>query len=152
MEKSKHICLILFFIVALQGYLFCQFNEQVDTLLQEQKAAFGRVVYVVLAAGGLITGEETIEQALGVLQEKAWGIDPIASDSPVTLGECSYLLMKVFDIPGGVMYGMFPGPRYAVRELAYLDIMTGSPDPSRSVSGEEVMNILARTIDWKEAR
>jgi hypothetical protein len=152
MEKSKHICLILFFIVTVQGHLFCQYNEQVDILLQEQKATFGRVVYIVLAAGELITGEETIEQALGVLHEKEWGISIIASDSPVTLGDCSYLLMNVFDIPGGVMYAMFPSPRYAVRELAYLNILTGSPDPSRSVTGEEVMNLLAQTIDWKEAR
>jgi hypothetical protein len=60
--------------------------------------------------------------------------------------------MRALDIPGGIMYSMFPGPRYAAREIAYLGFVRGSGAPGRTVSGNEVMYILGRVLEWKEGQ
>ena len=58
--------------------------------------------------------------------------------------------MDAFDLPGGIMYRLFPGPRYATREIAYQGFIRGSTLPGRPVSGREVINILRRVMEWKE--
>jgi hypothetical protein len=57
--------------------------------------------------------------------------------------------MKAFDEKGGLMYRLFPGPRYAVRELAYLGLVHGKAHSGRFPSGQEVVQILSSYLDRK---
>ena len=72
------------------------------------------------------------------------------STEPATLGEVCFLIMETQGIKGGLFYALFPGPRYATRELASLGVLKGYTHPNRVVSGEEVMWILGAVLDWKE--
>jgi hypothetical protein len=67
--------------------------------------------------------------------------------APITLGELACLIMKTQGMGGGILYTLFPGPRYAARELAYLRLVRGNTHPSRTVTGEEVMRILAAVLE-----
>jgi hypothetical protein len=62
------------------------------------------------------------------------------------LGEYAYILMKAFHMQGGIMYSIFPGPRYASRELAFLEMIPGSASSGRTLSGEEVIRILGNVL------
>jgi hypothetical protein len=62
------------------------------------------------------------------------------------MGELSYLLMGAFDLKGSFLYRMFPGPRYAFRELSYRRIIAGGADPSRFVSGDYFLRILGNVL------
>jgi hypothetical protein len=54
--------------------------------------------------------------------------------------------MRAFNIPGSFLYALFPGPRYAFRELDYLDLIPGRKDPAAKVSGERLLIILGRVL------
>jgi hypothetical protein len=56
--------------------------------------------------------------------------------------------MKAFNIKGGFMYSLFPGPRYAYRELAYRKIITGRSYSTTRVSGERLLRILNRALAY----
>ena len=58
--------------------------------------------------------------------------------------------MKAFNLGGGLMYTLFPGPRYAYRELTFLNLLSSKGGPYREVSGLEVVNTLSRVLNWKE--
>jgi hypothetical protein len=58
--------------------------------------------------------------------------------------------MQAFEIKGGVMYRIFPGPRYAGRELSYLGLIRGNGSPTRTFDGDEAIGILGRLLEWKE--
>jgi outer membrane protein OmpA-like peptidoglycan-associated protein len=46
------------------------------------------------------------------------------------------------------LYSFFPGPRYAYRELSYRKIITGRAYSTMLVSGERLLRILGRALDY----
>ncbi len=129
-----------------------QSNELIDRLLEERQATFGKAAALALAAAGIVPAEATEAQALEALGRQGWKVRVRQAEEPVRLGEYAFLLMKAFGIPGGVMYSILPGPRYAARELAYLQLVRGDASPGRLLSGEEVMRILGSVLSYQEAR
>ncbi|HTP57693.1 MAG TPA: hypothetical protein VMM82_02180, partial [Spirochaetia bacterium] len=73
----------------------------------------------------------------------------LAANAPVSLGDYSYLLMKAFNVTGGIFYSLFPSPRYACRELGFLRVIPSDARPLRSVSGEEAVRILSNMISLR---
>jgi hypothetical protein len=84
------------------------------------------------------------------LKQQDWGIKVPEQPTDISLGQYAYLIMKAFNIPGGLMYRLMPGSRYAAREIAYLGFVTENPSPYRSISGQEAMQILNNVLSWKE--
>ncbi len=146
----------LFFLIAgvfISGKVFAQSNAVIDKLLNEKTADFGRSAYMVLSAASLVNESSDIPKALAVLQKEQWKVlSKKKQNDDITLGEYSYLIMKAFGIPGGIMYHLFSGPRYAVRELKYLGFIDKNMDPGKPISGDAVVRILGYVLDWKEGR
>jgi hypothetical protein len=101
---------------------------------------------------GLVPAQASPEEALAALGRESWGVGPRPVSGPVTLGEVSYLLMRAFDMRGGLLYSVAPGPRYAARELSFLGLVRGYAGPRRPVSGREVVQLLGDVAAWNEAR
>lgn len=126
--------------------LAAQSNQVLDQLLDQQQASFGAVVYMTLSAAKLVPDTATVEQALDALRQQGWNVKVLPADAPIPLGDYSYLLMKAFKVSGGILYSLFPGPRYACRELGYLKVIPSDPRPSRKLSGEEAVRILGNLM------
>ena len=99
---------------------------------------------------GFVPESATAEDATAAVAEKKLLSKTPSPAEPATLGEVCYLIMETQGIKGGLFYTLFPGPRYATRELASLGLLKGYTHPNRVVSGEEVMWILGAVLDWKE--
>jgi hypothetical protein len=140
--------LILLFSMALP--LAAQSNQLLDQLLDQSEAHFGDVVYMTLTAAKLLPDTATPEEALQTLRRQEWKIQILPGEAPIPLGDYAFLLMKAFKLTGGVLYSLFPGPRYACRELGYLKIITADARPNRSLSGEEAVRILGNVMARKE--
>jgi len=150
MSKSKILCFTFVFILINMPILFAQFDEHIDVILKQENISFGQAVYIVLVASEQCDENAGVAGALEKLRSNGWKIRIKGENDAITLGEYSYLLMKAFNIPGGLMYMMFPGPRYAVRELEYKQLLVENPSQGRTLSGEEAMTLLARVVSWKE--
>jgi hypothetical protein len=142
------VCFVLF--VALSAQIQAQSNQILDEVLQAEATSYGDAAYLVLVAAGIVPEETGPEEALRQPVVSSWKIEEKTSGDPVSLGEYSFMLMKTFELKGGLLYRIFPGPRYASRELAYRRIILGSKDPRRHVPGEEALRLLAQVIEWKE--
>ena len=140
----------LLLLIASALALSAQSNELINALLDEAEADFGKAVYLALTAGALIPEDASVEEALAELNARQWNIGEKTAEDPMNLGEYAYLLMRIFDVQGGLMYRLFPGPRYAARELAFREIVRGDPSPGRALSGEEAMRILGALMEWVE--
>jgi len=128
-----------------------QSNTVVDALLAEKSATFGEAAYMVMAAITAVPDTASVEDAVAALKARQWGIGVPDTSSPITLGQYSYLLMRAFKIGGGIMYGLFPGPRYAARELAFRKLISGDASPYRTLSGAEVVQILGNVMSYEGA-
>jgi hypothetical protein len=147
--KKQLICFFLIEI-ALGGGLFAQSNAFIDKLIDEQEATYGESAFMALASAGLVKPEGAVTDAIAYMTANNWGFvkNP---DEPVTLGDLCYVLMRAYNMTGGLMYALFPGPRYAAREFEYLELVRRYPVPSRRLSGEEVLQLVGKVLSFKEA-
>jgi hypothetical protein len=149
----KHIvALVAGLTLACALPLPAQTGAFMDTFLEQERAPYGAASYLVLLGAGRLGENDTVERAIAVLQEQGWAIEGKSADDPLTLGEFSHLVMQSFEIPGGIMYRLAPGPRYATRELAYRQVIQGKARPGSSLTGERAARILGRVLDTREAQ
>lgn len=149
--KIKRLFLLIIVFICLPLFLHSQSNMIIDELLDKGNADWGQTTYMVLTAAELLDENIDTTGAIEALKKQKWEVDVKEPAEPITLGEYSFLLMKAFNIPGGLMYKIVPGPRYAARELGYLNFIDNDKSPNRTLSGEEVLRILGRVLEWKEA-
>ena len=123
-----------------------QSNDALDIILSEQQLTYGSAALLVLSATGRIDEESSFAQAVSRLDAFGWSIADRAAADPVTLGEYSFLLMRALELPGGLMYRIAPGPRYAAREVAALRIAEGTAMVNMSLSGERALRMLGRAM------
>jgi hypothetical protein len=76
----------------------------------------------------------------------------IEASQNASLDGISLLLMKAFDLKGGLFYSIFKNSHYAYRELVYKDIIQGKSDPEMTVSGQEFLFMINRILAIKETR
>jgi hypothetical protein len=137
-------------IVALGGVsAFGQSGAEIDALLGTGEVSVALAARFVLPAADVLPADAKAELAFSTVLEKGWLPPETAPDSPIKLSTLSLLVMKAFDLPGGMMYRIASSPRYAYRELLYLKLIQGISDPSQTVSGERLMRILGRALDYK---
>jgi hypothetical protein len=146
--KKPGVFFVLFLSVLLP--LSAQSNQLLDQLLDQTEAHFGDVVYMTLVAAKLLPETATQEEALQSLQQQNWNIRVLPPEAPVPLGEYSYMLMRAFRLRGGILYSLFPGPRYACRELGYLKIVASDARTWRTLSGEEAVRMLGKVMASQE--
>lgn len=127
--------------------VWSQSNEVMDALLAEEQATLGKTAYLVLSAAGLVDEAQSVEQAFASLLEKPWGFATASPEDRVSLGSYASLVMRAFDMRGGLMYTLFPGRRYAAREFAYRDFIQGNTSPGRTLSGRDVTHVLGRVLE-----
>ena len=149
MTKTS-ILLLAFILLGAVLHVSAQSNEVLDALLEEDTTSFGQAAYLVLTASARIPDDKSPAEAAAEMAGQGWKVPTRAAEEPLTLGEYSFLLMQAFELKGGVMYRIIPGPRYAGRELAYLRFIKGNTSPYRTFSGEEAIGILGRLMEWKE--
>ena len=147
MEKRPLLVLAVLFTLVCVQHGFSQSNEVIDQLLEEEQATLGNTVYLVFLAADIAAEDWSVDRSIQELQSRGWGFDDAATDTVVDLGSMSFLLMKTFGMRGGIMYSLFPGRRYAARELAFLGFVPGYASPKRVLEGQEVTHILGRTLD-----
>ena len=140
---------IFFFIVVIAG-VQSQSNRLIDKLLRQQEATYGETCYVILTAGGFAPEETTVEECLAILESNRWMLPGKQVEDLMSISELCYLLMKSLDMSGGLMYALFPSPRYAFRELTFRGLIDEGTGPFRLVSGNEVIRMVGNVLEWKE--
>ena len=148
MRKSYLFSVLIF--VLLGCAVYSQSNELMDELLRQEQALFGQTCYLILAAGGVVAETTSVVDCIATIQNKGWGFRRKQVEDPVTIGELSYLIMRALEVNGGIMYALFPSPRYAFRELTFRGIVEEAAGPFRIVSGDEVVSTLGSVMEWKE--
>jgi hypothetical protein len=131
--------------MGLVGVLFAQTAAEMDQILDAPEITYTQAArFVLTAASVLPSGAD----AFAAARENHWLPDGAKADSPISLGELSLLVMKSFEIKGGLLYTFFPGPRYACRELVYLWIIQGRTDPDGRLNGKTFLQILGRVLTY----
>ncbi len=142
---------LLFFPLAvlLVQAVGAQSNNVIDAILEMDEASHGAAAYLALVAAGDAEEDTSFDVAFSRAVES--GVFPAGASpsSAISLGRYAYLLMATFEAPGGILYSIFPGGRYATRELSFHGLVPGRADPFRRISGTEAVQILERFLRWR---
>jgi hypothetical protein len=111
-----------------------------------------------------VTGTQTI-YLLGIATGRLEPTAPFSEDSiaratireaqeyataqTLSLSEFAFLLATYFTIEPGMMGRLFPGPRYALRDLRREQIILYEADASSPVPGDVALRTLRRALDWE---
>jgi hypothetical protein len=131
------------------GSLYGQTAADMDELLNSREITFFQACGFVLPAAGVTEEQDGAGAAFAAAREKGWLPKDAAAESPVHLGELSFLLAQSFSLNKSLLYTLFPGPRYAYRQLDYLGLLPALKDPGLTVSGERLLHILGRVLSYR---
>ncbi len=146
--KRVYVATVILCFVA--GALSAQAADRIDGVLAEPALQYGSAAYVLLGVNGLVDPDASAEQAIEVLENLGFAIEGKSPHDAVNLGELSLLVMRVFEIDGGLMYTLFRQPRYAARELEFRGIIQGRAFPEMAVNGERAIRVINRAVALRE--
>ena len=125
---------------------FGQAAHRIDKILETQKATFGQAAYLILTASE--NGSDGIDFETAFEQFKTknqdWLPNTVTAEDAIPAQTYAFLLMKAFNIKGGMMYRIYPCPRYAYRDLRYLAIIQGKNNPEALITGASMLQIFSR--------
>jgi len=141
--------LLLFLTVFMPGsFAFAQTAAELDAMLTADTVSAARAARFVLGAADLLpaglSGDEAERAAYSMASSNGW--INTASGEAATMKDTAFLIMKAFDLKGGVMYSLFGNPRYAYREMVYQKLIPGNTDQSMKVSGAKLLLILDKVM------
>ncbi|GHV96429.1 hypothetical protein AGMMS50293_27490 [Spirochaetia bacterium] len=144
----KKISLIITIFCLPAYFLPAQTAERMDILLSSPEVSCAIAALAVLPAAALIPEDSSPEAAFAAALEQGVLPKNAEADKAIKLDELSFLIMRSFGMKSGLMYALFPSPRYAYREMIYRKLIQGRNDHALTLSGERLLRILGRTLDF----
>jgi outer membrane protein OmpA-like peptidoglycan-associated protein len=141
--------LAVLFALFLGGFLHGQTAAEMDELLDRGEITWAQACRFVLPASGVLEEHTAAAAAFAMAHERGWLPKGAAAEDPVRLGGLSYLILQSFSFKKSFLCALFPGPRYAYRQLDYLELIPGLRDPALPVSGERLLRILGRVLSYR---
>jgi hypothetical protein len=122
---------------------------EIETLLDTKVVTYAQAARFVLEAAD-VKKTANPQEAFDYAVERKWLPRNTAIDDPAKLAGISLLLMRSFDIRGGLFYTLFKNPHYAYRELVNIDVIQGRHAPGMTVSGERLLFYVNRVLASQE--
>ncbi len=139
MKKLIFLCAVT---LLLSAAATAQSSEKLTELINTEKTTYGQAAYLSAVFTGSISENDDYEKAVKTLELQDLlpeGTDPAKE---ISLQELSYICFKTARFQGGLLYRLFPGPRYAFRELKAKRILPPLADPSEKVSGRDTIALF----------
>ncbi len=150
-------CRSLFTLFAL-SLLICvpalpaQSARMLEDIVQQERIKLGDAIFLIRLLANEISPNDDPVAIFAATDTQRWNLGNKSYDSEVLQGELAYMLMDVLDIPSGFMYAIFPGPRYAMRDLLYLGAINSDSDIYLILSGSDGLNMINSVISWVQRR
>jgi len=142
--NNRLILIILAFLLLPPVFLAAQTAAEMEAVLEYPAVTCAQAAWFVLGSSGVEVSsqEAAFEQAVA----NGWFSQKASASGLINMGTLSFLMMKAFELKGGMMYRILPGPRYAFRSLVSRSIIQGAADPAMEVSGERFLLILGNVL------
>ena len=148
--KIKLLFLACLFSVFVSGLIHAQTADMLETLLDNPAINWSEAaVFVLEASDTAVFGSQT--EAFTYAHDRKWLPQKIAQGDSARLSGIALLLMRSFEIKGGLFYRIGKSPHHAYRELVYKGVIRGDTDPDMIVSGEQLLMMVSRLLAAREA-
>ena len=120
----------------------------VDEYAQQPRVDGAETIYLLAVATGEL--DVTTPFSLDVAEQAAGErTRHLADRDTLTLSELAFLISSHLDIRTGLMNTLFPGPRYALRDLRRERVILYDVDAASPVPGEVALRTIRRALEWR---
>ncbi|MCR5217933.1 hypothetical protein [Treponema sp.] len=137
----KKIVALLSFLL-LSGLIFAQSADKMTEVLESDKVTLGQASYFIATASGKIQDTESEEDAVKVMKAIQFADADADPSQYISVKDLSWMLVCTWKIEGSLMLKLFPGPRYACKQLKADGILNDFDDPDSIPDGHRFFNIL----------
>jgi hypothetical protein len=123
--------------------------QEMENLLAAAEITYAQAARFTLQAAGVLEADD-LREAFNYAAGQGWLPENVSPDDPARLSHISLLLMRSFNMRGGIMYSIFQNAHYAYRELRYLNVIQGRAVSSMRVSGEQFLFYINRMLAIQE--
>jgi len=147
--RVLRVRIFFLFILFLTGAaLSAQTADEIETLLNTGAVTYAQAARFVLeASDALVTSSR--EEAFSYAVQQNWLPANSSSGEPARFDQISLLLMRSFNMKGGLMYTLTKSSHHAYRELVYRNVIQTRSDPAMTVSGEELLFMVGRLLSMQ---
>lgn len=138
-------------VIALVGLsLFGQSASFVEAYAQSEAVEGDQTVFLLGIAVGRLEPDAQFNAA-AVERATIRSVELYAASEQLTLSEFSFLLAEYFEIRPSMMGRLFPGPRYALRDLRSERVLFYEADAAAPVPGDVALRTIRRALASEEA-
>ncbi|MFW6212344.1 MAG: hypothetical protein ACOC8L_05545 [Spirochaetota bacterium] len=147
-SHRKSVCALMLALVGLT--LSGQSAAFVESYADSEAVAGDQTIFLLGIAVGRLEpdarfDESTVQRA-AVRSTLAYAVP-----APLTLAEFAFLLSEYFEIRPSMMGRLFPGPRYALRDLRTERVIFYEADATAPVPGDVALRTIRRAMTWEAA-
>ena len=144
----------MMFLFALTALLLpvslgAQTAARLAAILEKPAVNYGEAAIFALEAAEKAYFTDPVE-AFNFAKERNWLPKKAEAGGVARLDGISLLLVRAFEVKGGMFYRIAKNSHYAYRELVYMDVILGDTDPGMKVPGEEFLFMLGQLMDRRE--
>ena len=144
--KSLLICVFLM----VPAFVHSQTAQTIEDLLDSQAVSNQQAAWLVLEAAN-VPGISSQADAFHYAAELNWLPTNVNANDRISFDQLSLLIMRAFDMKGGIFFSLVGSPHYAYRELVYRNIILGRVSPRMAVSGYNLLYVVNRVLSFQEA-
>ena len=145
---KRHLFVLCLFLI-LPIFLSAQTGQRIEDLLKANAVSYEQAAQLVLEAADVRASISQAE-AFRYASEQKWLPGNVSGSDDAKLSGVSLLIMKAFDLKGGMFYSLFQNAHYAYRELEYKKILQGRTDPGMKVSGDFLLFTIGEVLSMVE--
>jgi len=140
---KKFFAVIFFVLFCLP--LFAQTAAELEELLKTQSVNYGQAARFALEASNAAKLKDP-QAAYAFASGRSWLPKKTQAQETARLDGISLLLMRSFNVKGGILFSLTKSPHFAYNELVYKDVIQGITDPAMAVSGELLLFMINRLL------
>jgi hypothetical protein len=148
--KFIYLPVIVLFIFCTTRLPAQETAEEIERLLSKNVITYAAAARFILEASDTLVTSDVHEAFLYASQRK-WLPRNAAENDAARLDGVSLLIMRSFNLKGGIMYSIIKSPHYSYRELVSKNIIQGRTDPAMYASGEKLLFITGKVLSQKES-
>lgn len=139
---KKRILLIALLLVVFAAAASAQSADALTKMIDAKNATVGETAYFLAVYLDAVPESCSEAAAVSALQDKGVCNDDLTADTFLTYRTFAGMLMRTWNVKGGLMYSLTKSDRYALRELQAMGIISSAVDPSAVVSGFDALAAL----------
>ena len=127
--------------------VFSQSSTRISELLETKTVTYGQFSYLVATMLGLKNDSASYDEAFNALLNEGYMVQDAAASDAVDTEGAAFICAKVWNVHNSVLYMLFPSKRYALRMLRSMELIPEAFEPTKTLSGREVLNLFSACIE-----